>query len=90
MADLTAFQWDMLYVIAGMDNPHGQAIKDELEEYYRREIYHSQLYSNLDMLTERGLVEKGKRNARTNYYALTRCGRRVLEARHEWKKWYVP
>jgi DNA-binding PadR family transcriptional regulator len=71
LLDLRAFQRDLLYVIGGMDNPHGQAIKDELEEYYETEVYHSQLYSNLDTLVERGLVEKGKRDARTNYYALT-------------------
>jgi hypothetical protein len=34
MYDLTGFQRDLLYVIAGLDEPHGLAIKEGLEEYY--------------------------------------------------------
>ena len=30
MYDLTGFQRDLLYTIAGQDDPHGLAIKDEL------------------------------------------------------------
>ena len=40
MYDLTGFQRDLLYVIAGRDDPHGLAIKEELEEYYEKEIHH--------------------------------------------------
>lgn len=36
MYDLTGFQRDLLYVIAGLDDPHGLAIKYELEEYYKK------------------------------------------------------
>jgi len=32
MHDLTGFQRDLLYVIAGSEKPHGLAIKDELEK----------------------------------------------------------
>lgn len=31
MYDLTAFQHDLLYIVAGLDEPHGLAIKEELE-----------------------------------------------------------
>ncbi|WP_394347183.1 hypothetical protein [Halobacterium salinarum] len=31
MHDLTGFQRDLLYAIAGLDEPHGLAVKDELE-----------------------------------------------------------
>jgi hypothetical protein len=31
MYDLTGFQRDLLYVVAGQNEPHGLAIKDELE-----------------------------------------------------------
>lgn len=37
MDDLTAFQRDALYVIAGIEDnarPHGLSIKDELEQHY--------------------------------------------------------
>jgi len=89
MHDLTGFQRDLLYTIAGHDEPHGLAIKDELEEYYESEIHHGRLYPNLDTLVEKGLVEKGQLDRRTNYYDLTRRGRREIEARREWESQYV-
>ena len=84
MYDLTGFQRDLLYVIAGLDEPHGLAIKDELEGYYEKEIHHGRLYPNLDTL-----VEKGQRDRRTNYYTLTRRGRREIDARSEWETQYI-
>ena len=89
MHDLTGFQRDLLYVIAGLQEPHGLAIKEELEEYYEKEIHHGRLYPNLDTLVEKGLVEKGEKDRRTNVYTLTRRGRREIEARREWEHQYV-
>jgi len=37
MFDLTGFQRDLLYTIAGKEGQHGLAIKDELEQYYECE-----------------------------------------------------
>lgn len=39
MHGLTGFQRDLLYVIAGQDQPHGLAIKDELEDNYEQKIH---------------------------------------------------
>ncbi|MFB6073633.1 MAG: PadR family transcriptional regulator [Haloarculaceae archaeon] len=89
MHDLTGFQRDLLYVIAGLDEPHGLAIKDELEDYYEGEVNHGRLYPNLDTLVEKGLVEKGQRDRRTNFYKLTGRGRRELSARQDWEAQYV-
>ena len=89
MEDLTAFQRDALYVIAGLDDPHGLAIKDELEEYYDKEIHHGRLYPNLDTLVDKGLVKKGKHDNRTNSYSLTQRGRREIDARREWEDQYT-
>lgn len=89
MYDLTAFQRDLLYLIAGLDDPHGLAIKEELEEYYDKEINHGRLYPNLDTLVEKGLVEKGHKDDRTNLYTITRRGQREIEARREWKQQYI-
>ena len=89
MHDLTGFQRDLLYVIAGEEEPHGLAIKEELEAYYGKEIHHGRLYPNLDTLVDKGLVEKGQRDRRTNYYLLTSRGRREIEARREWEARYV-
>ncbi|QGA83129.1 PadR family transcriptional regulator [Halomicrobium sp. LC1Hm] len=89
MYDLTGFQRDLLYVIAGLDEPHGLAIKDELEKYYESEVNHGRLYPNLDTLVEKGMVEKGQRDRRTNFYALTSRGTRELNARQDWESQYV-
>jgi DNA-binding PadR family transcriptional regulator len=89
MHDLTGFQRDLLYVIAGLDKPHGLALKAELEDYYEKEIHHGRLYPNLDTLVEKGLVEKGEKDRRTNVYTTTRRGRRELNARREWEEQYV-
>ncbi|MDX1746003.1 MAG: PadR family transcriptional regulator [Halobacteriales archaeon] len=89
MHDLTGFQRDLLYVIAGLDRPHGLAIKEELETYYEKEIHHGRLYPNLDTLVDKGLVEKGDKDRRTNFYTLTRRGRREIEDRRSWEGEYV-
>ena len=87
--DLSGFQRDLLYVIVGLEDPHGLALKDELEEYYNKEIHHGRLYPNLDTLVNKGLIEKGQLDRRTNVYALTDRGQRELEARRTWEDQYV-
>ncbi|MFD1588494.1 PadR family transcriptional regulator [Halorientalis brevis] len=89
MYDLTGFQRDLLYVIGGLEEPHGLALKEAIQEYYKKEIHHGRLYPNLDTLVEKGLVEKGKKDKRTNVYKLTSRGRRELEARREWEQQYL-
>ena len=89
MHDLTGFQRDLLYAIAGREQPHGLALKEELEDYYEKEIHHGRLYPNLDTLVEKGMVEKGQRDRRTNFYALTSRGKRELNARQDWESQYV-
>ena len=89
MHDLTGFQRDLLYTIAGQEEPHGMAIKDELEDYYEAEIHHGRLYPNLDELVDKGLVEKGQLDRRTNSYTITQRGHREIDARREWEDQYV-
>ena len=89
MDDLIAFQRDLLYIIAGLENPHGLAILDELAEYYNTEIQHGRLYPNLDTLVDKGLVQKEQEDGRTNSYSLTERGRRELEAHREWEDHYL-
>lgn len=89
MKDLTGFQRDLLYVIVGLDEPHGLALKEELEEYYEKEIHHGRLYPNLDTLVDKGLIEKGQHDRRTNVYSLSRRGQNELTARREWEDEYL-
>ncbi|MFC6764372.1 PadR family transcriptional regulator [Natrinema soli] len=88
MYDLTGFQRDLLYTIAGQDNPHGLALKEKLEQYYEGEIHHGRLYPNLDTIVDKGLVEKGEADRRTNVYTLTARGRREIKARRKWEDQY--
>jgi PadR family transcriptional regulator, regulatory protein PadR len=89
MDDLTGFQRDLLYVIAGADQPSGQDIKSEIEQYYSSEINHGRLYPNLDTLVNKGLVEKGELDRRTNYYTITDDGERTIRNRREWEQQYA-
>ena len=89
MYDLTGFQRDLLYVVSGLNDPKGLEIKEELEPVYEGEIHHGRLYPNLDTLVEKGLIDKGELDQRTNYYTLTRRGSRELEARRDWEQEYL-
>lgn len=57
-----------LVVVAGLDEPHDLAIKEELEAYYETEIQHGRLYPNLDELVDKGLIKKDEKDGRTNVY----------------------
>ena len=89
MDDLTGFQRDLVYVIAGAERPSGQEVKEEVEQYYGSEINHGRLYPNLDTLVNKELVEKGQLDRRTNYYAINDTGEELIEERREWESQYV-
>lgn len=89
MDDLTGFQRDLLYVIAGKEQPSGQDVKDEVEQYYSSEINHGRLYPNLDTIVNKELVEKGQLDRRTNYYDITEEGEEQIEDRREWEQQYI-
>ncbi|MFC7215106.1 PadR family transcriptional regulator [Saliphagus sp. GCM10025334] len=89
MDDLTGFQRDLLYVIAGANQPSGQDVKEEVEQYYNAEINHGRLYPNLDTLVNKELVEKGQLDRRTNSYAITDSGKGRIQDRREWERQYV-
>ena len=84
-SELTAFQRDLLFVIADVGPAKGLEIKDEITEYYAKEINHGRLYPNLDTLVEMVLVEKGSIDRRTNSYELTTRGTQLLTDRLEWQ-----
>ncbi|PSQ56172.1 PadR family transcriptional regulator [Halobacteriales archaeon SW_8_68_21] len=86
--ELTSFQRDLLYVIAGAKRPSGQEIKTELQSSMD-EITHGRLYPNLDTLVEREYVDKGESDRRTNFYELTGKGRAGLHDRRRWENRYV-
>lgn len=85
MEDLTAFQRDALVAIAGLNDPHGIAVKEELEAYYGDEVRHGRLYPNLDTLVNEDLLHKGQKDRRTNEYTLTEAGLEEINARLDWQ-----
>ena len=85
MFELTGFQRDLLYCIAGTEEPYGLGIKAELEPYGDTEVNHGRLYPNLDTLIDKGYVTKSKLDDRTNRYELTDAARSVLAERREWE-----
>ena len=85
MFELTGFQRDLLYCIAGTEEPYGLGIKAELEAYGDTEVNHGRLYPNLDTLIDKGYVTKSKLDDRTNRYELTDAARSVLAERREWE-----
>ncbi|WP_101294489.1 PadR family transcriptional regulator [Halegenticoccus soli] len=86
MFELSGFQRDLLVVIAGSEEPSGQDVKEELETVYSGEINHGRLYPNLDTLLDRGYIEKGTIDRRTNSYSITDRGERELRKWNEWKE----
>jgi DNA-binding PadR family transcriptional regulator len=89
MFELTGFQRDLLYVIAGADRPSGQQIKESISDDVG-EVNHGRLYPNLDTLVERGLVVKGQHDRRTNYYQISEEGKTAIRQRREWEDQFVP
>lgn len=87
METLTGFERDLLYVVAGREDSErtGLKLKQDLEEYYGKEILHGRLYPNLDTLVEKGLLEKEQANRRTNFFRITEKGLRLLENRRDWE-----
>ncbi|MFW5938920.1 MAG: PadR family transcriptional regulator [Halolamina sp.] len=83
--ELSGFQRDLLYVIAGFDHPSGRTVAEEMEQTLGEAITHGRLYPNLDALVDAELVEKGEINRRTNFYTLTGDGAASLRARREWE-----
>jgi len=77
--DLSAFQREILVTIADLqERPNGLDLLEALEDRLDTDLNHSRLYANLDDLVERGLVEKGEQNDRSNYYDLTSEGYDLL------------
>jgi len=84
--DLRAFKRDILLAIQTLERnadrpPKGVEIRSMLQEEYSSEINYSRIYQNLDALVDKGLVEKGKLDERTNTYATTNTAQSLLTDR---------
>ncbi len=86
--ELTSFQRDLLYVVVGGTDPSGQEIKTELQGPMG-EITHGRLYPNLDTLVQKGYLDKGQNDRRTNFYRETEKALEGLQSRRDWEDQYV-
>lgn len=89
MDELTGFQRDLLFVAVGKDEPKGATIRDELAEMYESGNLEGRVYQNLDELVDESLLEKGRKDGRTNYYAATEEAEALIENRREWEAEYL-
>ena len=76
---------DVCIAVVGLDRPTGQEIKAELEQTQERTIQEGQLYRNLNVLVDRGLVEKHPGTGRTNTYRNTDDGDAAARELHDWR-----
>ncbi len=83
--ELTAFQRDLLFITARLDQPSGQDIKKKFETETTSEINRGNIYPNLDDLVGAGYLKKESLDRRTNCYILTQRGHHRLRQRHEWE-----
>ena len=83
---MTDFRWKALYVIADAEPVKGTKIKAKLEDYYGTEVNHGRLYPNLDTLVDMGLIEKRKRDKRTNEYLLTELAESAIAHQQQWER----
>jgi DNA-binding PadR family transcriptional regulator len=86
LRDLSGFQRDLLVSVGECEDDCGLGVKTHLEDAYGVDINHGRVYPNLDDLCAMGLVEKGERTRRTNWYRLTERGRiatRTLSLWHD-------
>jgi len=85
LQDLTAFQRDLLTVVAALEAPNGQDVQKKLATYYDGTLNSGRLYPNLNELADRGLVEKTKKSRTENSYAVTDAGSDALASDLEWR-----
>lgn len=77
---LTAFQRDLILVLGGMSRPDGRDVLAALEsDPCYDSISRGRLYPNLNDLVTMGLVRKGRKNNRANWFMLSSTGEEVRE-----------
>jgi len=86
--ELTRFQIDLLVAAARLgEEASGQDLKRRILDTWTdgdTAITHGRLYANLDKLVDRGLLQRGSIDRRTNEYRITGAGQRVLADRRQW------
>ena len=77
--DLNSSKRDLLVEIYQMDQPSGQDIRGRMKAEHDEDVDHGRLYPNLNDLVDVGLLDKGEKDLRSNYYQITNDGQRLVE-----------
>lgn len=85
LSRLTGLQRDLMYIIASLNQPSGQAVKERMEEEFGSGVTHGRLYPNLDTLVDEGFVTNVEVDQHANYYELSETGRQALIERRKWE-----
>jgi len=88
MHDLSSFQRDLLVVVAGLDDPIGKDVRQELQEYYHEEVTAGRVYPQLTEMVEKQLIIK-QDAGQANIYRITKRGVRELQDRRDWVDSYL-
>jgi len=88
MHDLSSFQRDLLVVVAGLDDPIGKDVRQELQEYYPEEVTAGRVYPQLTEMVEKQLIIK-QDAGQANIYRITKRGVRELQDRRDWVDSYL-
>ncbi|WP_135852243.1 helix-turn-helix transcriptional regulator [Halorussus salinus] len=88
LAGLIGFERDLLFTVARLEgsNPHGVAVREELEAHYGEEINQGRLYQNLRGLVDADRVHTLPLDGRTKVYRLTDRTREELAAHLDWQR----
>lgn len=82
MQDLSKFQRDCLWAMAQLEgkeeNPCGLDIVHHLERKEYKKVYSSRLYTALNELMDKGLVDEKTNEGRSNMYNVTKRGAREI------------
>jgi len=84
MHDLTGLQRDVLIVVSGAPAISGTDVKQELNEYYTDNVTDGGVYGALEILENKGLLEKSTDTPGANTYQLTRRGEQTLATHSKW------
>lgn len=88
MRELNIKQEDILIIIGKEPNRPSTEVKEELSEYYERDIQKGLFYPNVDVLVEKGLVreETDNRKPEEREYSITQRGRELLQKQQEFRE----
>lgn len=85
LSELTAFQRDVLVMVAANEGANGSELCRQLTDAYGEEITNPRFYPATNGLIDRGLVEKRKSDGPVNSYWLTETGWDAATADSDWR-----